>query len=699
MIWFFALFFAARAQTLPSGWKLVQYPGVHQAWVNPQKPGHMIVLTQNKTPQSMSFKNLTREQIATGLSAYRQLVMAQLGFTDWKLREFDFVAGASDKITMQGSYKRPGNVAVQFYENQFFSGNHYEQVSYLIESPRPPTNLKEINALLNRLSQGNRTPAQADDFDGTCVDCLLPQIEDLRPLQQVKNQIAEITKATSQCAKDAWLFDPTKKSIFSEKGFARGTQSRAEVAARAFLTCNYGVLSGAGKSFRDVVMAVPSLMGLTWRGMKSGGQALMNIEYKNWLQGFSVQKIKDSAGGVLTVSKDKVAGAFNAASAAVYNSFQEGGVTGSIAAVTQAAYNSSPHHAVGHFLAKVGSEIYSAVATEWSALACMEPEALSQAMCEIAGYLAIDIVTGKLILSGLSKSGQMKGAIAKVRQKMEKVPLAGDIITRNLKTVEPSRCNKVGESDWKIDSGFKLQGQDLNVFREGALILARGISPKTGKLDCFEVQGSLSSKITERLVATEKRAESKSLSGQSDFFSASNGTYARSTDEFISGVNDRAGIEISGGQSKKLASSLSQNPDQLERYGDLTRAVDDMKQRAKLPGMSADQNLELKKVITSSEESLKLINSSLPTLDNPMLFNLKVLKEALQEAAVTQKPETILLMNRALYEFNKAAKKSGGSSTKALEAWENTLKIERKHLTSKDIDRARSCLFNPAGTR
>lgn len=697
------------AQGLPSDWKLVELPGVQQAWIHDKKPGHMIVLIKNRTRETLSLKGASRQQILAGVLAMRSLTLSQLGFTDFKIGKFNYKSGTPEQLDLQGSYRRPGNIPVLFFEKQYFNDTNYDQVSYFIEGPLvsgrgrgPVVDEKEIESLLQRVSAAARLPAQEDQVSGTeadtqetCLDCQLPKVSGP---EELSKQIQELAKSTEQCAADAWLFDPEKKSVLQENGFGRLTESRAETAARAFMTCNYGALSGAGKSFRDVVMAVPNLIGLSWQGLKSAGGAVTNFEYRKWLEKFSIQKVADAGFGAISVTKDSVAKAFNTASLKVYNSYKEAGVTGSIAAVAQAAYNSSPHKAIGQFMSKIGSEIYSALATEWNGLMCMEPEALSQAMCEIAGYIAVDVVTGKLLLSGLSKSGKLREAIAAVRKKMEKVPLARDLITRNLKAVDGSRCGKFDADSWKIDSGFKLQGQDLSVLREGTLILARGLSPHTGKLECFEVGGGLAAKIGDRIVATEKRAEKFAGSG-TDFFSPGSKAYARSGEEFVEGINSKVGVEVSGGQTRKIATALSEDPQAMEQYGALARNLQDLKERAKLPGLAADELSNLDKTIQSAEESLKMINGSLPLIEKPSYLNLKSINQAVLEASASNNPETIQLMNRALFEFNKAAKKNSGDFKGAVEAWEASLKKERRHLTSREIDRAKECLFSAGATK
>jgi hypothetical protein len=692
MIWIFSFLSIALAQNLPAPWQAIRIPGMEQAWTNPQKPGHMIVLTKNKTLSKLNITESSKSEVISGLIAFRQMTLTQFGFSDWKLSEFKI---SKTKISLRGSYLRPGKVRVHFYENQYYAGNTFEQVSYLIESEKSATSLDEIEVLLNRVSVGERAPAQDDAkteaaVEEICRDCELPKIEGVQVAQA---QITELAKSADQCSKDAWLADPDKKSILKEQGYLRGSDSKIEIAARAFLTCNYGALSGAGKSFRDVVFAIPQLLGLTWQGLKSASNATINFEYRKWLTSFSVQKIKDITGGFLTVTKETVEGAFTNASLAAYNSYKEGGVTGALAAVGQAAYNSAPHAAVGQFLLKIGSEIYKGLSEEWTALGCMEAEALSQAMCEVAGYLAVDLLTGKLLLSGLSKSGKLKDAIAAVRGRMEKVPLAGEFITRNLKMLDSSRCDKASGSDWKIDSGFKLQGQDLTVLKDGAVILARGLSPKTGRLECFEVKGSLAEKVSSRIAATEKRSLSLPALKDPDYFTASNPNYARSTEEFVEGVNKKSGVELSWGQTRKVAQSLEADPAQLEIYGDLNRSLDQLRKQKSQPGLGSDSASSLDKVIRSTEESLRLVNSNLSLLEKPGLLNLKELHILVKQASETGSSEGIQLFNRALLEFGKVAKSSGGDMGKALTLWESSLKAERKHLTSKEIDRAKECLF------
>lgn len=677
-------------------WEAKEVPGVESAWIHQAKPQHMITYVKNESTKNISFKATPPQQILAGLLGFRQLVYQQLGFTELKVSHFNFEASPVPQIELSGTYLRPDGVRVFFFETQRYIGASFEQYSYFIQAKTHQENPKTVFKLLKSLYDPARLPSselpeiqQTEAFvDPNCADC------QLATTTAIPDMAKEISKAAEKCAVDSWLFDPSKKSFLQENGIANKTESKAEIVARSFLTCAYGTISGSYKSIRDIVMAIPNILGFTWRGIKSAGSSVANFEYRKWLEDFSIQKVKDSAGNALTVTRDTVADSYQKASQAVYNGFQEGGVTGSIASVAQAAYNSSPHKAVGQFLSKVGSEVYSALSKEWTALGCMPTEALSQAVCQVAGYIITDLITGKLVLSGLSKAPKMRDAIAAVKAKMERVPIAGSILTRNLASVNSAECDKFGDKLWRVDSGFKLQGQDINVVQIGAKVLARGISPKSSKLECFEVTGSLAGKITERIAASELRA-AKVTTKSDDFFSAGNSTYARSDDEFIEGINRRIDSGLSSRQARSIAETLSKNPQQMEHYGSLVRSVDDLKERLKMPGLTASESEVLTKTLNASEQTIKTLNETIPQLAQADRLNLQAISQTLKSATVTQRPEEVLVVNQALSELGRSIKRSSGNVDEAFDAWTAGLRKDRKHLTDQDLSDVKSCFIGP----
>lgn len=680
-------------------WKHVPVPGVEKAWSNIQKPGHMITYVRNENPRGLSLSGASKTQVLSGVLGFRQLAYQQLGFQQFKVSSFHYEPGPQPILELYGSYQRPDGAYVQFFEIQKFSEKRFEQYAYFAEELKPLPEAREIRNLIKRLMSPSRFPSSEETdqvktqafYDPDCADCLL---RSTLPTPKLLEELKELSAVSDQCAVDSWLFDPSKKSILQEINPESKPQNKAQVVARSFLTCVYGTLSGSYKSIRDIVMAIPNILGMTWQGLKSAGSATVNFEYRKWLEGLSVQKIKDVAGTAVTVTKDTVADSYQKASMALFNGFQEGGITGSVASVAHAAWNSSPHQAVGQFLSRLGSEIYSALSKEWTALGCMPAEAMSEAMCQVGGYLITDLIAGKLALSGLSKAPRMKDAISAVRTKMEKVPIAGALLTKNLKATNFADCGKIQEEKWKIDSGIKLQGTDLNVAQAGEKILALGMSPKTMKLECFEVVGSWATQISERIKATESRAQHSGGKTGADFFSSGNSSFARSDEEFIEGINRKIESGISKKQTRLVATALKNHPEQMERYGDLLRSVDDMKRRLTLPGLADLEIDSLKKTIFASEQTIKTLNETLPLLSRADQLNLNSISAALKAASVTQKPEEILLMNQALGELGRSIKRNSGNLDEAFEGWSQILKKDRKHLTDNDLLDVKACLIN-----
>ncbi len=147
------------AQDVLRGWKKIEISGVKSAWVHPSSPGHMVTIVEHASPKPQGFKDASRKDIAIGISSMRKLALEKLGFTNWELKEFNYSKKSThEEVEMSGSYRRPDKVAVQYFEQQYYIGKNFVQVSYMAESATALKNKTEIDALLRKLAPKGIAP-------------------------------------------------------------------------------------------------------------------------------------------------------------------------------------------------------------------------------------------------------------------------------------------------------------------------------------------------------------------------------------------------------------------------------------------------------------------------------------------------------------------------------------------------------------
>ncbi|MBK7891075.1 MAG: hypothetical protein IPJ84_09595 [Bdellovibrionales bacterium] len=233
---------------------------------------------------------------------------------------------------------------------------------------------------------------------------------------------------------------------------------------------------------------------------------------------------------------------FKMTTASLYKHYEKGGISGTLAAVSRAAYDSSPHKIVGSWLAEVTQSIAETMAKEWTGLTCLDPSVIAEAVCGVISYVGVDIITGKVVVSALSKSAKFAEAMTAVRNKLEKAPITGEWLTKHLKPADPSQCAEPQNESWMVDADAKLQGQHLVVTVSKGLVLAKGIHPKTGKLECFQVIGKQGDQIRNRVSSTADRTKTAPAAGSTDFFSPQNSKIARTEENYVRDINGRVGV-------------------------------------------------------------------------------------------------------------------------------------------------------------
>ncbi len=602
-----------------------------------------------------------------------------------------------------------------------------------------------------------------------CIECTTPKIPLQPGLEETIRSVQDATSAVpveDVCAKKGYFFDPKNKSILQEYGINYKPKEAdvGEIIARSAMTCLYGAIRGGYLSLKDLIMAIPSIMGMTYRGMKSAGaairdfdykgtgQAILDADYRGWLATLSPYNIYDKATGAYRVTRDAVAKTYSRATESLYDSYQTGGVTGAMAAVAQAAYATSPHAVIGKLLKDVGLKVWGAIKSEWDAFICQDWEVISQLVCTAVGYVVTDILLLKGAFSAISKLPKFAELMQATKAKMERAPIVGGVITRDFKAAETSVCQ--GISNWMVDSRMKLQNQDIDVAAVGGKIFARGISPTTRQMGCFEVTGSTAAGIASRIQSTLQRVHhvddavkpagvapaaaaapapgavapgaaapgavapgavapgavapgtapvvapqtAAITAADLDIYSSRAAGFARSPADFVSSVNRKAGVSLSGRDSSRIASALGSNAAEMDKYGALLRSVDQLREAAKTAVRGTPEGDAVFRALSHAEDGIRTLNSALAKSGTSRNVNLELLGKAFTDAALTRDPTTLSVMNRALYEFNKTASRNGAKFDDSVKAWENAIKRDRPHLTADEIAKARQCLF-PMGAK
>lgn len=138
---------------LPKPWKAIQTPGVYRSWTRTDRPGHVITIVRNRAPQAINYRGTSKTQIASGIIGMRKATLELFGFKGWNIQTFDYqIRGQYERVSMEGSYRRPDGGEVQFKERQFTKGQDYYQVSYILEADVAPTFGADAEKLLEMLA-------------------------------------------------------------------------------------------------------------------------------------------------------------------------------------------------------------------------------------------------------------------------------------------------------------------------------------------------------------------------------------------------------------------------------------------------------------------------------------------------------------------------------------------------------------------
>ena len=455
-----------------SDWQTVEVPGVDHAWILNKNPNDMVTYVKKNEKTNLSFQGASLQQIASGIIGFRFLPLQTLGFKKIKVSEFKIQnQNGIYRIQLAGTYVTPDHASVSFFERQTYRGKNFSQVSYFVQNRKlSQADAEAARKTLRGFEQSlSREPASTEENAATeavaiCTECLDQELglKDLKT--QTENLKALVPAPEENCkATETLLVDPAKKSILEDLGFKNESSDPIVNIGRGSLTCIYGAAKGVYGSIRDLVTAIPTLAGWTWDGLKTAKNGIQNADYASIMDKFTAQNILEAGKKGLQITKETVSDAYDKGSKAVFDSYQEGGVTGAVATVAQAAYNSSPHRVVGRFLADIGAKVAQAIAAEWAGFKCLDAETMSQMVCEVTGYIITDIYSGSLILSGLSKSVKIAEAISAARR----------VLFKGGKAVEASKLAKkeivVGE---KVESLEEIS-KSVNEAKSTSLTLGK----------------------------------------------------------------------------------------------------------------------------------------------------------------------------------------------------------------------------------
>ncbi len=563
------------------------------------------------------------------------------------------------------------------------------------------------------------------------------------PVPEIRPEKAADHPADKQCDMKTLLVDPKQKSILQDFGMSYEGNDPMVIVGRSSLTCLYGALEGGAKSIRDLVMLIPQILGLSFDALKAVSGSLTKANLHAILSALKPQNVIEKGGHAFAVTTNTISSAFHRASAKLYSAYEQGGATGAVAAAAQAAYASSPHQIVGKFLANLAVGIGHAVAEEWKGFTCLPPEAMSQVICEVIGYIGADIVTGKIAVSALSKAPKLATVLAKLKPVFEDKPIIGQWLMRDLKATDGAKCAAISEGLWMTDARLNLQAKAVDVAVVDKKLFARGIDPSTKKMGCFEVAGNFAATIMRRIASTEERSlaaeaaakletplrpaspggpdaaavfartseEAPALASVAtreaqlspaielgEFYSARSRAVARTTKDFVADVNERSGLAIRAKQSAAVSQFLDKSPEVAEQYGRILEELGALRQASK-GALPADIK-KLAANLRESEELVKKLNSILASPAHAATYadalNLKLLRSALDEAKQTGDASSIKILNRALSEFAKNMKPKT-SIQEAILAWEKNLKKNNSSLSDATIQQARRCLFGDGG--
>ena len=580
------------------------------------------------------------------------------------------------------------------------------------------------------------------DLEGQyCITCAATTGNDSNTLSPIRESV-QSTSSKKQCDMKTLLVDTKQKSILQDFGMSYDGNDPMVIVGRSSLTCLYGALEGGAKSIRDLVMLIPQILGLSFDALKAVSGSLTKSNLHALLSTLEPQKVIAKGERLVSVTKDSISSAFQSASAKLYSAYEQGGATGAVAAVAQAAYSSSPHQIVGKFLADLAVGIGHAVANEWAGFTCLPPEAMSQLICEMIGYVGADVLTGKIAVSALSKAPKFLAALAKLKPIFEDKPIIGQWLMRDLKRTEFSKCAAIEDALWMTDAKLNLQAKAVDVAIVDKKLFARGIDPNTKVMGCFEVAGSFSAAVMQRIASTELRAKTAERTGQagahtgpglqsasetnlpasaaapaaqaaelssgaapaglasveansSEFYSASSRQYARNLKDFVTDVNDKSGLSIRSKQSLAISQRLEKSPVDAEKYGRVLEQLGSLRQESS-SAISAEAKKTAAATLRESEELVKNLNRVLskPGLAGEFgsVLNLNLLEAALDEAKQMGNVTSIKVLNRAMSEFMKNIKPKT-SIQDAIAAWEKNLKKRNSRISDDTIQRARRCLF------
>lgn len=449
------VFSAAAGAT--SNWQVTEVPGVDRAWALDRSAQDLVTYVKSVGPQNLSFEGASQQDIASGIIGFRFLPLQTLGFTKFTITEFKVQAeNGVYRVQMAGSYVTPAQAKVHFFERQTYRGKNFSQVSYFIENRRVSAAdaaqaeevVKSFESTIQREPASLDVPVPDTEANAICTECLELELglKDLKSqTEALKASVGTLTPPAENCkVNNSILIDPKKNSILEDLGFKNDSENPIVNVGRASLACIYGAGKGVYGSLKDLVTAIPTLLGWTWKGLKAAKNGIQNADYGAIMDKFTPQNIWESGKKAVRVTRETVSSAYEKSSQVLFDSYKEGGVTGSVATVAQAAYNSSPHRVVGKFLADIGAKIAEAVAAEWGAFKCLDAETMSQMICNVAGYIATDIYTGGLIISGLSKSAKLKEAVSLAKAMMfkkagtAKAAVVAEEKARSLETIAKS---------------------------------------------------------------------------------------------------------------------------------------------------------------------------------------------------------------------------------------------------------------------
>ncbi len=516
------------------------------------------------------------------------------------------------------------------------------------------------------------------------------QIQDLKDVVWILSKSATPAK----CAESSAEISPASKSVLENLGFEYDGSDPAIVATRAFITCSYGSGYGGLSALKDLVVAIPTLFGMSIKGLElaNANNRELPAEVARSLTKENVLKMQDK----LIVTKKTISAAYRNANDSLYEAYRQAGVSGAVAATMQAAYHSSPHHAMSKFLSESATTIARAIGTRWTSFSCLPVEKQAQIFCQVLGYLATDIFGGKIALSALGKSAKFNEMVQQLKLTHIRKPLESEHLLRHLKSVSESVCKSIPDGGWLVDAVLSQQGHDLEVFLDKSRVIARGLDPKTKKLGCFEVTGSLLPEVTKRIQSTRERIATVSPEIPSalerDFFSPTSETYARSNSDYVRAVNERVGTPILKQDIDKVANALASDPVKMELYGDIMRSADKLRTRAATMAKGSEDASRLLKNKVSMEDLLNNMNSTLSIPGAQTKINLNLIKDVVEEARLSLDDSALKTLSKALREVRSSAKSAGARDI--VEAWEKKLRQDRPYLKDDEIARAKQCLFS-----